>query len=84
MIYAKYIYELCDSVWRMRKIERLSLIGDEIVTRAQRSDLYAKVVDDRGNVVGKITRILGPVKSPYGIVKLRTKEALNLELFIRE
>jgi rRNA processing protein Gar1 len=54
------------------------------VSWAQRSDLYAKVVDDRGNVVGKITRILGPVKSPYGIVKLRTKEALNLELFIRE
>lgn len=68
----------------MRKMERLSVIGDEIVTRAQRSELYAKVVDDRGNVVGKITRILGPVKSPYGIVKLRTKEALNLELFIRE
>ena len=68
----------------MRRLDRLSVIGDEIVTRAQRSDLYAKVVDDRGNVVGKITRILGPVKSPYGVVKLRTKDALNIELFIRE
>ena len=84
MIYANYLYLLCDSVGQMRKVERLSVIGDEIVTKAQRSDLYAKVVDDRGNVVGKITRILGPVKSPYGIVKLRTKDALNLELFIRE
>ena len=68
----------------MRRLDRLSVIGDEIVTRTQRSDLYAKVVDDRGNVVGKITRILGPVKSPYGVVKLRTKDALNIELFIRE
>ena len=84
MIYANYLYLLCDPVGQMRKVERLSVIGDEIVTKAQRSDLYAKVVDGRGNVVGKITRILGPVKSPYGIVKLRTKDALNLELFIRE
>ncbi len=68
----------------MRKVERLFAIGDEIVTKAARNDLYAKVVDSTGNTVGKVTRILGPVKSPYGIVKLRTKEGSNIELFIKE
>lgn len=68
----------------MRKVERLFVIGDEIVAKAARNDLYAKIVDHAGNTVGKVTRILGPVKSPYGIVKLRTKDALNVDLYIKE
>ena len=56
----------------MKKLEVLSVIGDEIVVKADKEYLYDKVFDDKNNQIGKIIKILGPVSSPYAVVLLKS------------
>lgn len=54
-------------------------IGDELVVSiSDVSMIHSKVYASGGIRVGKVTRILGPVNSPYGIVKISGKQGTEL------
>ncbi|MCL4480484.1 MAG: hypothetical protein M1113_03245 [Candidatus Thermoplasmatota archaeon] len=68
----------------MKRLEVLSVIGDEIVVKADKEHLYEKVFDSRNNHIGKIIKILGPVSSPYGVIKSRIKVVGIPEVYVKE
>ncbi len=68
----------------MKKLEVLSVIGDEIVVKVDKEHLYEKVFDDKNNQIGKIIKILGPVSSPYAVVKSRIKVSGLPEIYVKE
>ncbi len=67
-----------------KKLEKVATIGDEVVVRAPKGALYSKALDSTGKVVGKVIKIMGPVKSPYGLVKLRNKESASLDIYMED
>ncbi len=53
----------------------LHKIGDELVVSVDKaSDLHGRVYDSSGVRIGKVTRILGPVEAPYGVIKISGKK----------
>ncbi len=68
----------------MKRLEVLSVIGDEIVVKADKEYLYEKVFDSGNNHIGKIIKILGPVSSPYGVIKSRIKVVGIPEVYVKE
>ena len=51
------------------KIKTVSPKGDLILVSSRAPRMGDRVLDDRGQPVGKVTRIFGPVSRPYAAVR---------------
>ncbi len=68
----------------MKELKVLAVLGDEVVTRAEPKDLYKRTYGGDGKANGKVLKILGPVKEPYGLVKLKSKPVEGEKIYLKE
>ena len=59
---------------RLGRISNVSPSGNVIVKTENPPKIGSEVVDENLNVVGKIFDIIGPVSSPYAVIKPSVKE----------
>ncbi|MGP6207121.1 hypothetical protein ACNF42_03695 [Cuniculiplasma sp. SKW3] len=65
-----------------KPIPVLHAINKEFVVSEVTVDMMNKsVFDQYGNKIGKIIRIMGPVKSPYGLVSVSDQTKKEVEKF---
>lgn len=68
----------------MKEVKVVTMLGDEAVARTEAGDLYKRTYDENGKVNGKVVRILGPVKEPYGVIKLKCKPSEVGKIYLKE
>lgn len=68
----------------MKEIKLLAVLGDEAVAHAGPEDLYKRTYDENGKINGKVVKILGPVKAPYGVIKLKSKPSEGGKIYLKE
>jgi|GEM_PF-1705649 len=57
--------------------------GDKLLVRLQRLTDKRAVFDQGGNKVGDLLDVIGPVKSPTGVVSSRDKDLIGKKLFVQ-
>ncbi|MGC8505497.1 MAG: hypothetical protein ACP5NK_02150 [Thermoplasmata archaeon] len=66
------------------KMEVVSVKGDEVLVRLKDClKMDARVTDKSGRVLGKVVRIMGPVKEPYGLIKMKGGVKPEDDLYIK-
>jgi RNA-binding protein len=63
---------------RLGKITNVSPSGNAIVKPDNPPKIGSEVVDENLNVVGKVFDIIGPVSSPYAVIKPSVKDPTKL------
>ncbi len=63
---------------RLGRISNVSPSGNAIVKAENPPKIGSEVVDENLNVVGKVFDIIGPVSSPYAVIKPSVKEPAKL------
>lgn len=62
------------------RCEIVNRLNHEVLIRlAGKVKMYENVYDGGGKKIGKVVRILGPVASPYGVVRLDSPELRGIE-----
>ncbi len=62
------------------RCEIVNRLNHEVLVRlAGKVKMYENVYTSSGKKVGKVVRILGPVASPYGVVRLDSPELREIE-----
>ena len=63
---------------RLGRISNVSPSGNAIVKAENPPKIGSEVVDENLNVVGKVFDIIGPVSSPYAVIKPSVREPAKL------
>ncbi|MCW3983623.1 MAG: Gar1/Naf1 family protein [Candidatus Bathyarchaeota archaeon] len=63
---------------RLGRISNVSPSGNAIVKAENPPKIGSEVVDENLNVVGKVFDVIGPVSSPYAVIKPSVREPAKL------
>ena len=63
---------------RLGRISNVSPSGNAILKAENPPKIGSEVVDENLNVVGKIFDVIGPVSSPYAVIKPSVREPAKL------
>ncbi len=63
---------------RLGKVSNVTPSRNVIVKTEKPPKIGTEVVDENLNVVGKVFDIIGPVSSPYAVIKPTVREPANL------
>jgi RNA-binding protein len=71
-------FERGSGLQRMGKVLSVTPSSSLIVKTESPPKLGCEVVDERLNVVGKVFDVIGPVSSPYAVIKPKVKNPATL------